>query len=121
MRKSLPRKVRVGKTNRHEKVCQVLLSGKAVSPDEIRAVFKGTDQEDVLYRLSTNIYNIRRDGGVIKVHKEGRKVTGYQLMNPQDFSPEGRYVAIKPITNSILRGSVEEVQEETKVEATQDA
>ena len=121
MRKSLPRKVRVGKPNRHEKVCQVLLSGKAVSPDEIRAVFKGTDQEDVLYRLSTNIYNIRRDGGVIKVHKEGRKVTGYQLMNPQDFSPEGRYVAIKPITNSILRGSVEEVQEETKVEATQGA
>ena len=119
MRKSLPRKVRVGKPNRHEKVCQVLLSGKAVSPDEIRSVFKGTDQEDVLYRLSTNIYNIRRDGGVIKVHKDGRKVTGYQLMNPQDFSPEGRFVAK---TLQVKNQPVEvEVQEETKTEVTQGA
>lgn len=84
--------VRKGKVNRHEKVTIVLLSGKPVSPDEIRAVFKGTDQEKVLYRLSTNIYNIRRDGGIIKVHKDGRKVTGYQLMNPQDFNKNGRYV-----------------------------
>ena len=92
MRKSLPRKVRVGKTNRHEKVCQVLLSGKAVSPDEIRAVFKGTDQESVLYRLSTNIYNIRKDGGIVKVHKNGRKVTAYQLVNHTEFDANGRYV-----------------------------
>jgi hypothetical protein len=84
-------KVRVGKPNRHEKVCQVLLSGNPVSPDEIRTVFKGTDQEDVLYRLSTNIYNIRRDGGVIRVHKSGRNVSAYQLMNAKDFDTNGRY------------------------------
>ena len=88
------RKVRIGKQNRHEKVCQVLLTGKPVSPDEIRAVFKGTDQEAVLYRLSTNIYNIRRDGGVIKVHKSGRSVSAYQLMNPQDFNADGRYTRV---------------------------
>jgi hypothetical protein len=98
MKKNLGRKVRVGKQNRHEKVCQVLLSGKPVSPDEIRTVFKGTDQEDVLYRLSTNIYNIRRDGGVIKVHKAGRSVTAYQLMNPEDFDTNGRYSKVaKPV------------------------
>ena len=57
-------KVRKGKVNRHEKITQVLLSGKPVSPDEIKAVFSGTDQESVLYRLSTNIYNIRLDGGI---------------------------------------------------------
>ena len=83
--------VRKGKQNRHEKITQVLLSGKPVSPDEIKAVFAGTDQEAVLYRLSTNIYNIRKDGGIVKVIKEGRKVTGYQLVNYTEFDAKGRY------------------------------
>ena len=84
--------VRKGRQNRHEKITQVLLSGKPVSPDEIRAVFTGTDQEAVLYRLSTNIYNIRLDGGIVKVHKDGRKVTAYQLVNHTEFNAEGRYI-----------------------------
>jgi hypothetical protein len=80
------------KINRHEKIACVLLSGKPVSPAEIEACFKGTDQEGVLYRLSTNIYNIRKDGGIVRVHKDGRKVTAYQLVNFEEFSPEGRYI-----------------------------
>lgn len=84
--------VRKGRQNRHEKITVVLMSGKPVSPDEIREVFKGTDQESVLYRLSTNIYNIRKDGGIVKVHKTGRTVTGYQLMNPEDFDSNGRFM-----------------------------
>lgn len=80
------------KPNRHEKIAAVLKSGKPVSPAEIEAVFKGTDQEKVLYRLSTNIYNIRKDGGIIKVHKDGRKVTAYQLVNHEEFNDKGRYV-----------------------------
>lgn len=83
--------VRKGKVNRHEKITQVLLSGKPVSPDEIAAVFKGTDQESVLYRLSTNIYNIRKDGGIVKVIKNGRKVQAYQLVNYTEFDANGRY------------------------------
>jgi hypothetical protein len=85
-------KVRTGKQNRHEKITVVLLSGKAVSPEDIRACFKGTDQESVLYRLSTNIYNIRRDGGILRVHKSGREVCGYQLLNYKDFDAQGRYI-----------------------------
>lgn len=84
--------VRTGKQNRHEKITVLLLSGKPVSPDEIKTVFAGTDQEAVLYRLSTNIYNIRLDGGIIKVHKDGRKVTAYQLVNHTEFDANGRYV-----------------------------
>lgn len=89
---------RSGKQNRHEKITVLLLSGKPVSPDEIKAVFEGTDQEAVLYRLSTNIYNIRLDGGIIKVHKEGRKVSGYQLVNFTEFNDQGRYIGqqVKP-------------------------
>ena len=84
--------VRKGKVNRHEKITQVLLSGKPVSPDEIASVFKGTDQEAVLYRLSTNIYNIRKDGGIVKVIKTGRRVTGYQLVNFGQFDKNGRFI-----------------------------
>jgi hypothetical protein len=87
--------VRKGKVNRHEKITQVLLSGKPVSPDEIKSVFAGTDQESVLYRLSTNIYNIRKDGGIVKVIKDGRKVTGYQLVNYTEFDANGRYQGAK--------------------------
>lgn len=82
----------IGKPNRHEKVAITMLNGNPVSPDEIKFCFKGTEQEKVLYRLSTNIYNIRRDGGVIRVTKDGRKVSGYQLMNPQEFNSSGRYI-----------------------------
>ena len=88
----MPLKIRKGKTNRHEKITQVLLSGKPVTPDEIRAVFAGTDQEKVLYRLSTNIYNIRRDGGIVKVIKDGRKVVAYQLVNVDQFDKNGRFI-----------------------------
>jgi hypothetical protein len=84
------------KINRHEKIAAVLLSGNPVSPNEILMCFKDTDQEKVLYRLSTNIYNIRKDGGVIRVHKDGRKVVGYQLMNPEEFDMRGRYIG-KPL------------------------
>jgi len=92
--------VRTGKQNRHEKITVTLLSGKPVSPDEIKSCFKGTDQEAVLYRLSTNIYNIRKDGGIIKVHKEGRKVTAYQLVNHTEFDANGRYVG-KPVSKNL--------------------
>jgi hypothetical protein len=89
-----------GRINRHEKIAQILLSGDVVSPDEIRACFKGTEQEKVIYRLPTNIYNIKKDGGIIRVHKNGRNVVGYQLVNPQCFSPEGRYVGASATTTA---------------------
>lgn len=101
---------RKGKPNRHEKITVVLLSGKPVSPDEIAEVFKGTDQEKVLYRLSTNIYNIRKDGGIIKVHKDGRKVTGYQLMNPQDFDANGRFIQSKVVVTTTATTTQEETE-----------
>jgi predicted Zn-ribbon and HTH transcriptional regulator len=101
--------IRKGKINRHEKITILLLSGKPVSPREIFHVFEGTDQEKVLYRLSTNIYNIRKDGGVIKVHKAGRKVSGYQLLNPEEFNQYGRYVG-KPVTPQPVEETEEELE-----------
>jgi hypothetical protein len=111
---SAPQVVRTGKQNRHEKITVLLLSGKPVSPDEIKAVFEGTDQEAVLYRLSTNIYNIRLDGGIIKVHKNGRKVSGYQLVNYTEFNDQGRYIGVQqpaatPVPTATTQTETEEV------------
>ena len=95
-----------GKQNRHEKVAVVLLSGKPVTPEEIQAVFKGTDQESVLYRLSTNIYNIRKDGGIVKVIKNGRNVQAYQLVNYTEFDANGRYqgpVKTAPLSKTVTQ------------------
>lgn len=114
--------VRKGKQNRHEKITQVLLSGKSVSPDEIRAVFQGTDQEAVLYRLSTNIYNIRLDGGIVRVHKNGRNVTGYQLVNYTEFDANGRYVGKQNVNTepkvNTAQPTVNEVQSTVEEEHT---
>jgi DNA-binding transcriptional ArsR family regulator len=107
--------VRKGKINRHEKITQVLLSGKPVTPDEIASVFKGTDQEAVLYRLSTNIYNIRKDGGIVKVIKEGRNVKAYQLVNYTEFNLNGRYVG------KIVPAAAPAVAEVTEVQETETA
>lgn len=80
------------KQNRHEVVAAILKCGTPVSPADIIKQLEGTKQANVAYRLSTNIYNIKRDGGVVKVHKDGTKVTAYQLMNPNDFNDAGRYI-----------------------------
>jgi hypothetical protein len=102
--------VRKGKQNRHEKITVTLLSGKPVTPDEIKSVFKGTDQEAVLYRLSTNIYNIRKDGGIVKVIKEGRNVKAYQLVNHTEFDANGRYIGNPVATTTPAPVAVTEVE-----------
>ena len=105
--------VRKGKVNRHEKITQVLLSGKPVSPAEIATVFEGTDQAAVLYRLSTNIYNIRKDGGIVKVIKDGRKVSAYQLVNFDQFDANGRFKANQQLQTKATPVKSVEVQAET--------
>ena len=107
--------VRKGKVNRHEKITQVLLSGKPVSPDEIATVFKGTDQEGVLYRLSTNIYNIRKDGGIVKVIKSGRAVSAYQLVNFAEFNNDGRYVGKPKVATKTAQVNSDAAQVKTEV------
>ena len=113
--------IRKGKVNRHEKVTQVLLSGKPVTPDEIRSVFVGTDQEKVLYRLSTNIYNIRKDGGIIKVIKDGRKVKAYQLVNFDKFDKNGRFIQTKAQTQSTKKAKEQPVVETVQSEQVKEA
>lgn len=76
----------------HNKIAVVLKSGEPVTVEQIKTVFAGTKVEPVLYRLSTYIWNIKKDGGVIKTIKDGRKVQAYQLINAKEFDNKGYWV-----------------------------
>jgi len=78
----------------HNKIATILRSGNPVTVDEIKLCFANDEHaQSLMYRLSTYIYDIRKfENGIIKVFKNGRIVTGYQLINASEFNDEGRYV-----------------------------
>ena len=62
-----------------QKLLTVMISGKEVSKEEIDALL---GKEIQMYRISTYMWHIKTNAnGVIKVVKDGRKVSGYQLIN----------------------------------------
>lgn len=62
-----------------QKLLTVMISGKEVSKDEIEALL---GKEIQMYRISTYMWHIKTNAnGIIKVVKDGRKVSGYQLVN----------------------------------------
>jgi hypothetical protein len=62
-----------------QKLLTVMISGKEVSKEEIDALL---GKEIQMYRISTYMWHIKTNAnGVIKVVKDGRKVSGYQLVN----------------------------------------
>lgn len=87
-------KTKTSKLRPHNKIAQVLLSGKVISVEDIKASFAAdAKMTSLMYRLSTFIYDIRKyDNGVIKVIKNGRKVQAYQLVNFKEFDKDGCYV-----------------------------
>ena len=65
-----------------QKLLTVMISGKPVSIEEIDATL---GKEIYMYRLSTYMWNIKTIAmGTVKAIKDGRKVTGYQLINVSD-------------------------------------
>ena len=76
-----------------QKLLTVMISGKPTTVEEIDALL---GKEIQMYRLSTYIWHIKTNAdGVVKAIKDGRKVTAYQLVNFQEFSPEGRFIGRK--------------------------
>lgn len=62
-----------------QKLLTVMISGKEVSKDEIETLL---GKEIQMYRISTYMWHIKTNAnGIIKVVKDGRKVSGYQLIN----------------------------------------
>lgn len=68
---------------RWERLLTVLANGGLVTLKEI----EDTMDYHNMYRISAEIYVLKEKdrGGIIKVHKDGRKVAGYELMNVQEM------------------------------------
>ena len=86
-----------------QKLLTVMISGKPVSLDEMDTLL---GKEIYMYRISTYMWHIKVNAnGVIKAIKDGRKVTGYQLMNVKEVK---EYMNRSGITNSGFKaGAVE--------------
>jgi hypothetical protein len=107
----------------HNKVAQVLLSGNMTSVSDIVESFKLDDKMNkVMYRLSTYIYDIRKyEQGIIKVEKNGRKVTGYKLLNTHEFNSDGIWVGeqkknVPEVPAEVVAEVVPEVSEQSEQE-----
>jgi hypothetical protein len=62
-----------------QKLLTVMISGKEVSKEDIDTLL---GKEIQMYRISTYMWHIKTNAnGIIKVVKDGRKVSGYQLVN----------------------------------------
>jgi hypothetical protein len=86
----------------YNKIAVVLKSGEPVTIEQFKQVFTNTKIEPVLYRLSTYIWNIKKNGGVVKSIKVGRKVTAYQLLNGGEFNSDGVYKGKENVTEKYV-------------------
>ena len=67
-----------------QKLLTVLVSGKPVTVEEIEATL---GKEIHMYRLSTYIWHIKSHAnGIVRVIKDGRKVTAYQIVNVNEMA-----------------------------------
>jgi len=107
---------------RHELILQVLVNGGIVTKEEIEQ----TTQYEAMYRLSAVMWWLKRHGAVIRVHKDGRKVVGYELMNVADMTKAlaARGLAAIPIkgktkTKAVAKSKPVVSMKELKAEATE--
>ena len=66
---------------RWERLLMVLANGGVISKEQIGA----TMQYDAVYRLSTEMWWLKKQGAVVKTHKTGREVSGYELVNVKEM------------------------------------
>lgn len=77
-----------------QKLLTIMLTGKEVTVDEIDALL---GKEIYMYRLSTYMWHIKTNAnGIIRPTKQGRKVTGYQLINVDEIKTYLKRVGIDP-------------------------
>jgi biotin operon repressor len=89
-------RIKSGEPIRSERLLMALGNGGIISLQEIA----DTMNYHNMYRISAEVYCLKLNGCVIKSHKTGRKVSGYELVNTQEaidklLTPRG--LSIVPI------------------------
>jgi hypothetical protein len=92
---------RPGKPVRWERLLMVLANGGIVTLEQIQT----TMQYDAMYRIGAELLNMKYRGAVIKAHKDGRKVVGYELINVAEMMPylTDRGFSVTPIADTSIK------------------
>jgi hypothetical protein len=85
-----------------QKLLTIMISGNAVTREEIDTLL---GKEIYMYRISTYMWHIKTNAnGVIRITKEGRKVTSYQLVNADEVKEYMRRTGI--LTSNFTPGDM---------------
>ena len=85
-----------------QKLLTIMISGNAVTRDEIDTLL---GKEIYMYRISTYMWHIKTNAnGVIRITKDGRKVTSYQLVNADEVEEYMRRTGI--LTSNFTPGDM---------------
>jgi hypothetical protein len=85
-----------------QKLLTIMISGNAVTRDEIDTLL---GKEIYMYRISTYMWHIKTNAnGVIRITKDGRKVTSYQLVNADEVKEYMRRTGI--LTSNFTPGDM---------------
>jgi hypothetical protein len=109
------------KTNkpvRKERLLMVLTNGGVITKKQI----EDTMQYKAMYRIPTELWKLKNLGAVIRSHKDGRTVIGYELLNVDEMKAllkaEG-FETIPLVTDASIKklGDLKAKKSSPKVEA----
>tara|TARA_B100000780_G_scaffold193279_1_gene136256 strand:+ start:6414 stop:6812 length:399 start_codon:yes stop_codon:yes gene_type:complete len=85
-----------------QKLLTIMISGNAVTREEIDTLL---GKEIYMYRISTYMWHIKTNAnGIIRITKDGRKVTSYQLVNADEVKEYMRRTGI--LTSNFTPGDM---------------
>ena len=74
-------RIKSGKPIRKERLLQVLANGGLITKRQIEL----TMQYQAMYRIPTELRKLKKMGAIVKSHKDGRTVVGYELLNVDEM------------------------------------
>lgn len=88
------------KPNGWQRVLMAVQTGEVFSKEQLKEILK--DKKIHMYRMSNYMLDIKLfAGGIVKAHKDGRKVTAYQITNPevvQQYLRDKGFIEQKKVT-----------------------
>ena len=104
---------------RKERLLMVLTNGGVITKKQI----EDTMQYKAMYRIPTELWKLKNLGAVIRSHKDGRTVIGYELINVDEMKAllkaEG-FDTLPLVTDSSIKklGDLKAKKSSTKVDAS---
>ena len=74
-------RIKSGNPIRKERLLQVLTNGGLITKRQIEL----TMQYQAMYRIPTELWKLKKMGAIVKSHKDGRTVVGYELLNVDEM------------------------------------